>query len=129
MSSARSRVSPEQVTSAVVAAILLGVAGAIVYLWVQPRQPATLTVELARDVRRTDTQTYITAHVSNSGDETAEAVQVVAELVFEGEVVASGEQVTDFLSGGETEEIVFIFDRASPPDAVPRARVASYMSP
>lgn len=127
MSRSRRIAAPELVTFAVVAAILLALAGAIVYLWVQPRAPAIVTVELIGNVRRTDSQIYMTGEVRNSGDETAEAVQVIAELIVEGEVVATGEQVVDFLSGGEAEEVVFIFDRASP-DAEPRARVAGYTS-
>ncbi|MBA3399715.1 MAG: TIGR02588 family protein, partial [Acidimicrobiia bacterium] len=59
---------------------------------------------------------------------TAEAVQVIGELTIDGEVVAAGEQFIDFLSGGETEEIVFIFDRAAP-EAETSLRVASYKSP
>jgi len=128
MSPSRQRQAPERVTFAVVAAILLTLAGAIGYLWVQPREPANVTVELADDVRRTGTQVYLTGEVRNSGDETAEAVQVVAELIVDGEVDANGEQVVDFLSGGETEEVVFIFEQV-PPEAEPRARVASYTSP
>ena len=128
MSPSRQRQTPERVTFAMVAAILLALAGAIGYLWVQPREPANVTVELADDVRRTGTQVYLTGEVRNSGDETAEAVQVVAELIVDGEVDASGEQVVDFLSGGETEEVVFIFEQV-PPEAEPRARVASYTSP
>lgn len=127
MSGSRLRATPELVTFAVVAAILLALAGAIVYLWVQPREPAIVTVELVGETRRSGSQVYLTGEVRNSGDETAEAVQVIAELIVEGEVVADGEQVVDFLSGGEAEEVVFIFDPASP-QAEPRARVASYSS-
>lgn len=127
MSRSRLRPKPELVTFAVVAAILLALAGAIVYLWVEPREPATVTVQLIGETRRSGIQVYLSGEVRNSGDETAEAVQVIAELYVDGEVVATGEQVVDFLSGGETEEVVFIFDRA-PPGAEPRARVAGYTS-
>lgn len=128
MSGSRLRATPELVTFAIVAAILLALAGAIVYLWIQPRDPAIVTVELVGETHRSGTQVYLTGEVRNSGDETAEAVQVIAELIVEGEVVAEGEQVIDFLSGGEAEEVVFIFDPVST-QAEPRARVASYSSP
>jgi len=59
---------------------------------------------------------------------TAEAVQVVSELSVGGEVVADGEQIVDFLSGGETQEIVFVFNTVAP-DAEIFVRVASYTVP
>lgn len=93
--------------------VLLLLAGAIVALWVQQRDPATLTVEQVDEMRIAGGQSYLTAEVRNTGDETAEAVQVVAELRVEGDVVAEGDQSIDFLSGGEVETIVFIFDRAA----------------
>lgn len=67
----------------------------------------------------------ITAEVTNDGDETAEAVQVHAELNVDGEVVAEGEQIVDFLSGGETEEVVFVFSDV-PAGADIELRVASF---
>ena len=94
--------------------VLLLLAGAIVALWVQQRDPAILTVEQVGTVRVAGGHSYLTAEVRNSGHETAEAVQVVAELRIEGDVVAEGDQSIDFLSGGEVETIVFIFDQVTP---------------
>lgn len=128
MSPTRLRLTPERVTFTVAVAILLALAGAIVFLWIQPRQPPSVTVAMVGDVRLVGSQRYLTGEVRNGGDETAEAVQVIGELTIDGEVVAAGEQFIDFLSGGETEEIVFIFDRAAP-EAETSLRVASYKSP
>ncbi len=47
---------------------------------------------------------------------------------MDGEVVADGEQVVDFLSGGETQEIVFVFDTTAPDPEI-LLRVASYTVP
>ncbi len=93
--------------------VLLLLAGAIVALWVQQRDPATLTVEQIGEMRIAGGQSYLTAEVRNTGDETAEAVQIVAELRVDGDVVADGDQSIDFLSGGEVETIVFIFDQVT----------------
>jgi uncharacterized protein (TIGR02588 family) len=71
---------------------------------------------------------YITAEVTNDGDETAEAVQVQAELTVEGEVMAEAEQIVDFLSGGETEEVVFVLADA-PSSAEIEVPVASFKVP
>jgi uncharacterized protein (TIGR02588 family) len=113
---------------AIAGGVLLAVAGAIGWLWLQPRHPAQLTVGPPEVLRQVGGQRYVSAEVKNDGDETAEAVQVVAELSVGGEVVADGEQVVDFLSGGETQEIVFVFDTAAP-DAEILLRVASYTVP
>jgi uncharacterized protein (TIGR02588 family) len=53
---------------------------------------------------------------------------VVAELVVDGEVIADGEQLIDFLSGGEVEEIVFILDQTAQ-EGETNLRVASYTVP
>jgi uncharacterized protein (TIGR02588 family) len=66
--------------------------------------------------------------VTNQGDETAENVQVRAEVNVEDEVVAEGEQVIDFLSGDETEEVVFVFDEL-PANAEVELTVASFKVP
>ena len=128
MSAARLRVTPERATFAAAAVILLSVAGAIVGLWVQQRDPVAVTVEQVGEVRFAGRQGYLTAEVQNTGDETAEAVQVIAELIVDGEVIADGEQFIDFLSGGEIETIVFLFDQAEL-DAETELRVASYKVP
>jgi uncharacterized protein (TIGR02588 family) len=124
----RGRGAAERVVVAVSGGVLLAIAGAIGWLWLQPREPAQLHVGPPEVVREADGHRYVSAEVRNDGDETAEAVQVVAELSVAGEVVADGEQVVDFLSGGETQEIVFVFD-AGPPDAEILVRVASYTVP
>jgi len=122
------RLAPELVIFAAAVAVLLALAGAIVVLWVQPQEAPSVTVEVVGDVRLVGSQTYMTGEVRNSGDETAEAVQVIGEMTLDGEVVAAGEQVVDFLSGGETESVVFIFDLTMP-EADGRLRVASYKVP
>ncbi len=128
MTASRPRLTPERAAFAAASSILLGIGGAIALLGVQAREPARLTVDLVGDVRVVDSQSYLTAQVRNAGDETAQAVQVVAQLTAEGEVIADGEQLIDFLSGGEVVEIVFILDESAP-DAETVLRVASYRIP
>jgi uncharacterized protein (TIGR02588 family) len=128
MTASRLRVTPERATFAAAAAVLLGLSGAIVVLWVQTREPASLTVEQVGEVRVVGRQSYLTAEVHNAGEETAQAVQVIVELTVDGEVIADGEQLIDFLSGGEAEHIVCILDRTAP-EAEPELRVASYKVP
>jgi uncharacterized protein (TIGR02588 family) len=66
--------------------------------------------------------------VTNAGGETAESVQVVAELRIDGEVVESGEQTLEFLSSQETTGGAFIFTR-NPQEGELVMRVASYQEP
>ena len=128
MSERQSMSTAERVTFIVAVGILAILAGSIVWLWAQPRGPAIVTVAPSGDRRVTDSQTYVTARVRNSGDDTAEAVQVRAELTVDGEVVAEGEQTIDFLSGGESEQVVFVFD-VTEPDALVDLRVGGYTVP
>jgi uncharacterized protein (TIGR02588 family) len=124
----RRRGAAERVVVAIAGGVLLAVAGTIGWLWLQPADPAQLNVGRPQVLRQVDGQRYVSAVVTNNGDETAEAVQVVAELNVDGEVVADGEQVVDFLSGGETQEVIFVFDTMAP-DGEILLRVASYSVP
>ncbi len=76
----RRRGVAERVVVAVAGGVLLALAGAIGWLWLQPRDPAQLNVGRPEVLRQVDGQRYVSAEVRNDGDETAEAVQVVAEL-------------------------------------------------
>ncbi|CAN5417771.1 TIGR02588 family protein [soil metagenome] len=128
MTTRRALTKPERVTFAIAVSILLALGGSILWLWSQPREPAIVTVEPVGERRVAGGQSYVTARVRNAGDQTAEAVQVVAALTRGGEVVAEGEQSTDFLSGGEVEDVVFLFD-VTARDARVDLRVASYRIP
>lgn len=108
---ARSRA--EWVSFAMASAILLTVAATIGVLWTQQSRPPELTVALVGEPRRDGGSVYVTAEVQNQGTETAQDVQVVAELVEDGESVQTGEQVIHFLAGGASEELVFVFSTQS----------------
>jgi uncharacterized protein (TIGR02588 family) len=112
------------VASGIVAA--LGIA--IGWLWLQPYDPANITVQQVGAPRVVATQTYLSAEVTNVGDETAENVQVHAEMKVDDEVVAEAEQIIDFLSGDETEELVFVFAEM-PPNAQVELTIASFKVP
>jgi uncharacterized protein (TIGR02588 family) len=91
-------------------------------------RPATLTVERPDPPRRAGDRFYVTATVTNSGDRTAEAVQVIAELTREGELVEDGDQIIDFLAGGESEHVVFVFHE-DPASGELTVRAASHLKP
>ena len=108
---ARSRA--EWVSFAMASAILVTVAALIGVLWAQQSRPPELTVSLMGDPRRDGGSVYVTAEVHNQGTETAQDVQVVAELIEDGESVHTGEQVIHFLAGGASEELVFVLNTQS----------------
>lgn len=109
----RSRRAPqsraEWVTFAVASAVLTVVICAIVWLWASgPPDPPVFETRTV-SVRQVAGRFHVRASVENAGDETAQSVQVSAELTADGEPPQEAEQTIDFLSGGEEEEVEFIF--------------------
>lgn len=122
------RTTAEWVVFGVATGIIAVIAGSIGWLWLQPYDSAHVAVQQIGEPRVEGQQTYVAAEVTNEGDETAENVQVRAEMKVDDEVVAEGEQVIDFLSGDETEELAFVFDEM-PPNAQVELTVASFKVP
>ena len=126
--SRQKRTTAEWVVFGVASGIIAVIAASIGWLWLQPYDPAHVTVQQIGEPRVEGSQTYLAAEVTNDGDETAENVQVHAEMKVDDEVVAEGEQIIDFLSGDETEEVAFVFDEM-PPNAEVELTVASFKVP
>jgi uncharacterized protein (TIGR02588 family) len=124
----RTRTTAEWVVFAIATAIITALAGAIVWLWAQPYEPATVTVQTIGDRRVEGSQTYIPVGVVNHGDKTAEAVEVRAAMRVGERIMAEGAQTLAFLSGGRTERLVFVFDDV-PPGAEIELRVAGFKMP
>ena len=91
-------------------------------------QPPAVRLRTEAVERRAGGLFYLPVRVTNTGDETAEAVQVLAELTVGGEVVEDGDQTIDFLSGGETHELEFVFT-TDPATGTVDVRVASFQRP
>jgi uncharacterized protein (TIGR02588 family) len=127
---AQSRSPVEWVTFGIASAILAIVVCMVGFLWLDEtrKQPPDVAVVRSGNIRQATGQFYLPFSVTNSGGTTAESVQVMADLVVEGEVVESGEQQIDFLSGGETEEGAFVFTR-NPQSGEVVLRIASYKLP
>lgn len=109
----RSKKSPaEWVTFALASLILATIIGLVLYNWLTKKhEPPIISVSRDAPIREEKGQFYVPFTVTNSGGETAESVQVIAELRVNGEVLESGDLQIDFLSSGETEEGAFIFSR------------------
>ena len=119
----------EWVTFAIASSILATIVGLVIYSWLTKKQePPTISVSRNSPIRFEKGQFYVPFAVANTGGETAESVQIIAELRVNGEVVESGDLQIDFLSSGETEAGAFIFSR-DPSQGELIVRSSSYKLP
>ncbi|MDZ8186155.1 MAG: TIGR02588 family protein [Nostoc sp. ChiSLP02] len=119
----------EWVTFSIASFILAIIVGLVGYTWLNEKnQPPIISVSKKETIREIDGQFYVPFEVVNTGGETAESVQIMAELIIDGKVAESGEQQIDFLSRGETEEGAFLFSQ-NPGQGKLNLRIASYKSP
>lgn len=122
--------SPAEWTTFSIALFILAmIVGLVLYKWfTQTNRPPVVSVTPKPEIREAPGQFYVPFSVKNTGGETAESVQVIAELRINGEVEEAGEQQIDFLASGETEEGAFVFSR-DPRKGELVIRVASYKLP
>ncbi|MDZ8228217.1 TIGR02588 family protein [Nostoc sp. ChiVER01] len=119
----------EWVTFSVASLILVIIVSLVGYTWLNEKdQPPILSVSKKQTIREINGQFYVPFEVVNSGGDTAESVQVMAELLINGKVTETGEQQIDFLSSGESEEGAFIFSQ-NPLQGQLNLRVGSYKLP
>ncbi len=119
----------EWVTFSVASLILAIIVSLVGYTWLNEKnQPPILSVTKKETIREIDGQFYVSFEVVNSGGDTAESVQIMAELMIDGKVTETGEQQIDFLSSGESEEGAFIFSK-NPRQGKLNLRVGSYKLP
>ncbi|MDQ2649407.1 MAG: TIGR02588 family protein [Actinomycetota bacterium] len=91
--------------SCLVLAVLIGL---IAIQLTASHEPAAPVATIER-VERVGELHHVEVSVSNDGDDTAANVQVAAELTVDGET-SEGDQTIDFLAGGSTEDLVFVFE-------------------
>ena len=123
------RSGAEWVSFGVASAVVLVLVGLLVVTWVGgPLDEPAFEVLTDGGARTDHGQHFVVAKVENTGDETAENVEVLAELLFDEEVVEEATQTIDFLSGGEVEEVTFAFVE-DPRQGHVDVRVVSYGVP
>jgi uncharacterized protein (TIGR02588 family) len=119
----------EWVTFSIASFILAIIVSLVGYTWLNEKnQPPILSVTKKETIREIAGQFYVPFEVVNSGGDTAESVQIMAELMIDGKVTETGEQQIDFLSSGESEEGAFIFTK-NPRQGQLNLRVGSYKLP
>jgi len=119
----------EWVTFSIASLILTFIVSLVSYTWINEKnQPPILSLTKKETIREIDGQFYVPFEVVNTGGDTAESVQIMAELLINGKVAESGEQQIDFLSSGEREEGAFVFSQ-NPRQGQLNLRVSSYKLP
>ncbi|WP_019504013.1 TIGR02588 family protein [Pleurocapsa sp. PCC 7319] len=113
--------------------ISLSIVGIIValvcYTWITgDNNPPILSVTTDSNIRQVNQQYYIPFTVNNYGGETAESVEIVANLLFKDRIAETGRQQIDFLSREEKRSGEFIFSH-DPQQGELTIRVASYKLP
>ena len=112
--------------------ISLSIVGTIIalvcYTWIAgDTSPPILSVTTAQ-IREAKQQYYVPFTVSNFGGETANSVEITAELFIDSETIETGTQEVDFLSRQEKHSGEFIFSK-DPKQGKLTVRVASYQQP
>ncbi|HYW22047.1 MAG TPA: TIGR02588 family protein [Nodularia sp. (in: cyanobacteria)] len=119
----------ELITFGMALSIFAVVISLVGYMWLnENNQPPVLSVYKKQMIREIEGKFYVPFEIVNTGGETAESVQIIAELQIANKVVETGEQQIDFLSDGEKEEGAFIFSE-NPDQGQLTLRVASYKLP
>lgn len=120
---------PEKVSFSLSLAIVGILIALIGYTWITgDANPPILSVVTNTEIRQANQQYYVPFSITNSGGETAESVEVMAELSFNDQVIETGTQQIDFLSRQEKRSGEFIFSR-DPQQGELKIRVASYKLP
>ena len=105
------RITAEQITIAISSLIVTILVGLICFIWLtQNDEPPVITVTQTAPAFTTGGQYYIPYTVSNKGGDTADSVQILAELKVGGEAIETAEQQVDFLSSREQADGMFIFE-------------------
>jgi uncharacterized protein (TIGR02588 family) len=123
------RTPAEWVTFGIASSIVGGIIGLVIYTGINDKQqPPLMSITQKQITFKGNSQYYVPFEIENQGDETAESVQILAELKINNQIAETGEQQIDFLSSREKEEGAFIFTQ-DPRQGQLKIRVASYKSP
>jgi uncharacterized protein (TIGR02588 family) len=122
------RTAAEWTTFTIALSILATIISLVIYTIINDKhQPPLILIIQKQTVRKSNGQYYVPFEVVNQGDETAESVQILAELKVNNKLEETGEQQIDFLASKEKEKGAFIFTE-NPQEGQLKIRVASYKS-
>lgn len=127
MSEKTGRSAAEWTTFAVSSLLILALLALIASQSYQSDAPPAPEAHVSGEVKERAGQFLVPVTVTNTGDEAAEAVQVLVTLEIDGEVT-EGDQTVDFLSGDDEAELVFVFDE-DPADGELTVQVTGFAIP
>jgi uncharacterized protein (TIGR02588 family) len=106
----RGRTVAEWVTLGVSVAIVLALAGLVLFQWLaQGTEPPEISVEPNMEqVRQVEDLYYLPIRVTNSGEKAVEVVEVETELSVEGEAPETVGFTVQFLAGRESDEFIVV---------------------
>ena len=104
----KGRNAAEWVTFSLASAVVLLVIGLVLAQVPGTDTPPAPKAEVSGEPSRQGKHFSVPVEVTNGGDATAENVQVAATLEVGGETFEA-DQVVDFLAGGESAELAFVF--------------------
>jgi uncharacterized protein (TIGR02588 family) len=113
-----------------ISSLIVGItASLVIYSWATGRDsPPILVIDRPDPVRQANGYFYVPFEISNTGGETAESVQVIAQLKTQTGAEESGDVQIDFLSQGEKQTGAFVF-KTDPKEGELVLRVGSYKVP
>ena len=124
-----SRTPAEWVTFGVASLVLGTISGLVIYSWsTDGDRPPVLIINRPEPIRAENQQFYIPFEIVNNGGETAESVQIIAELKRNGKVEETGDLQIDFLAENEKEKGAFVFTQ-NPQNGELILRIGSYKVP
>lgn len=119
--------SPAEWVTFAVAVVVIGIVVALVAVEIPKSKTPPAPVAEPGVVEARGDRYVVPVVVENRGQRTATEVQVRATLTVDGEE-HEGDQVVDFLSGGEIEELEFVFEE-DPTEGELEVRVTGYGLP
>ncbi|WP_036480296.1 TIGR02588 family protein [Myxosarcina sp. GI1] len=123
------RSTAEKISFSICLFILSVIFALLIYSWISGENgPPILEVTVGKQIRQANQQYYVPFEVINQGGETAESIEVIAELIDPTNNTETGTQQIDYLSSKEVEQGAFIF-RGNPQQGRLNVRVASYKLP
>ena len=119
--------SPVEWVTFAVAVVIIGIVVALVAVEIPKSKTPSAPVAEPGVIEARGDRYVVPVIVRNQGQRTATDVQVRATLTVDGEE-HEGDQLVDFLSGGESEEVEFVFED-DPTDGELEVRVTGYGLP
>ena len=127
MSQERDRTPAEWVTFIISLVVLVAFIGLVTRELLSGDDPPAPVAAQSGPAREVDGTFFVPVEVVNGGDRTAADVQVTAELTVDGNTTG-GDQVLNFLGGGERRELSFAFP-VDPTSGDLVVRVTGYAEP